>query len=162
VELAIRTAMVGLGGALLDGLLRLDPGHRGPRVDCGNGHQAEFVSYQGKTIDTVVGPPRSGSGRSGSCCRWNAPGWPATTATGTGCWIWPGLTDTLIADADGIYHPAMFNDRLVLGMKGTMSEAELHILRSRLDGGIRNKAARGELRRGLPAALSGAKATERS
>src|ERR1700761_3093569 len=61
-----------------------------------------------------------------------------------------GLTDTLIGDADGIYHPAMFNDRLVLGLKGTMSEAELHILRARLDGGIRNKAARGELRRGLP------------
>ena len=61
-----------------------------------------------------------------------------------------GLTDTLIGDADGIYHPAMFNDRLVLGLKGTMSEAELHILRARLLGGIRNKAARGELRRGLP------------
>jgi DNA invertase Pin-like site-specific DNA recombinase len=65
-----------------------------------------------------------------------------------------GMTDTLIADADGIYHPAMFNDRLLLGMKGTMSEAELHILRSRLDGGRRNKAARGELRRGLPAGLA--------
>src|SRR6266849_172717 len=61
-----------------------------------------------------------------------------------------GITDTLIGDSDGIYHPALFNDRLVLGLKGTMSEAELHILRARLDGGIRNKAARGELRRGLP------------
>src|SRR5215475_10429560 len=61
-----------------------------------------------------------------------------------------GLTDTLIADADGVYHPAMFNDRLLLGLKGTMSEAELHVLRARLLGGIRNKAARGELRRGLP------------
>ena len=61
-----------------------------------------------------------------------------------------GMTDTLIGDADGVYHPAAFNDRLVLGLKGTMSEAELHILRARLDGGIRNKAARGELRRGLP------------
>jgi DNA invertase Pin-like site-specific DNA recombinase len=64
-----------------------------------------------------------------------------------------GLTDTLIGDADGIYHPAMFNDRLLLGLKGTMSEAELHILRARLLGGIRNKAARGELRRGLPVGL---------
>lgn len=62
-----------------------------------------------------------------------------------------GVTDTLIGDNDGIYHPALFNDRLLLGMKGTMSEAELHIIRARLDGGIRNKAARGELRRGLPA-----------
>ncbi len=61
-----------------------------------------------------------------------------------------GLTDTLIGDADGIYHPALFNDRLLLGLKGAMSEAELHVLRARLNGGIRNKAARGELRRGLP------------
>ena len=64
-----------------------------------------------------------------------------------------GLTDTLIGDADGIYHPAIFNDRLLLGLKGTMSEAELHVLRARLNGGIRNKAARGELRRGLPVGL---------
>lgn len=60
------------------------------------------------------------------------------------------VTDTLIGDADGVYHPGLFNDRLVLGLKGTMSEAELHVLRARLNGGIRNKAARGELRRGLP------------
>jgi DNA invertase Pin-like site-specific DNA recombinase len=60
------------------------------------------------------------------------------------------MTDTLIGDADGIYHPAWFNDRLLLGLKGTMSEAELHIIRARLEGGIRNKAARGELRRALP------------
>ena len=64
-----------------------------------------------------------------------------------------GITDTLIGDADGVYHPALFNDRLLLGLKGTMSEAELHIIRARLDGGIRNKAARGELRRGLPVGL---------
>src|ERR1700730_3056981 len=61
-----------------------------------------------------------------------------------------GLTGTVLADEDGIYDPAAFNDRLLLGLKGTMSEAELHILRARLNGGIRNKAARGELRRGLP------------
>jgi DNA invertase Pin-like site-specific DNA recombinase len=64
-----------------------------------------------------------------------------------------GACDTLIGDTDGIYHPALFNDRLVLGMKGTMSEAELHILRARLEGGLRNKAARGELRCGLPVGL---------
>ena len=61
-----------------------------------------------------------------------------------------GITNTLIGDGDGIYDPALINDRLLLGLKGTMSEAELHVLRSRLLGGIRNKAARGELRRGLP------------
>jgi DNA invertase Pin-like site-specific DNA recombinase/uncharacterized protein YndB with AHSA1/START domain/transposase len=64
-----------------------------------------------------------------------------------------GITDTLIGDNDGVYHPALFNDRLLLGLKGTMSEAELHVIRARLDGGIRNKAARGELRRGLPVGL---------
>ncbi len=64
-----------------------------------------------------------------------------------------GMTDTLIGDADGVYHPALFNDRLLLGLKGTMSEAELYVLRARLEGGIRNKAARGELRRGLPTGL---------
>ena len=61
-----------------------------------------------------------------------------------------GITSTLIGDADGIYDAASYNDRLLLGLKGTMSEAELHVLRARLLGGIRNKAARGELRRNLP------------
>jgi DNA invertase Pin-like site-specific DNA recombinase len=55
------------------------------------------------------------------------------------------LTDTLILDEDGLYDPAHFNDRLLLGLKGTMSEAELHVLRARLRGGILNKARRGEL-----------------
>lgn len=61
------------------------------------------------------------------------------------------LTDTLILDEDGVYDPSHFNDRLLLGLKGTMSEAELHVLRSRLRGGILNKARRGELRLRLPA-----------
>jgi DNA invertase Pin-like site-specific DNA recombinase len=64
-----------------------------------------------------------------------------------------GLTGTVLADDDGVYDPSVFNDRLVLGLKGTMSEAELYVLRARLDGGIRHKAARGELRRGLPVGL---------
>jgi len=55
------------------------------------------------------------------------------------------LADTLILDEDGIYDPSHFNDRLLLGMKGTMSEAELHLLRARLIGGQLNKARRGEL-----------------
>jgi DNA invertase Pin-like site-specific DNA recombinase len=61
------------------------------------------------------------------------------------------LTDTLIADSDGIYHPGLHNDRLVLGLKGTMSEAELHVLRARLRGGSLHKAGKGELRLPLPA-----------
>ena len=60
------------------------------------------------------------------------------------------LTDTLIADGDGLYHPSDFNDRLVLGLKGTMSEAELHLIRHRLTAGLLHKAAKGELRQGLP------------
>jgi len=63
------------------------------------------------------------------------------------------LTDTLIADADGIYHPASYNDRLVLGLKGTLSECELHLIRSRLTEGLRHKAARGELKQHLPVGL---------
>ena len=64
------------------------------------------------------------------------------------------LTDTLILDEDGLYDPGHFNDRLLLGMKGTMSEAELHMLRARLRGGILNKASRGELQMTLPIGLS--------
>jgi DNA invertase Pin-like site-specific DNA recombinase len=60
------------------------------------------------------------------------------------------LSDTLILDEDGVYDPAHFNDRLLLGLKGTMSEAELHVLRARLRGGILNKARRGELESPLP------------
>lgn len=60
------------------------------------------------------------------------------------------LSHTLILDEDGIYDPCDFNDRLLLGLKGTMSEAELHLLRGRLRGGILNKARRGELEGPLP------------
>jgi DNA invertase Pin-like site-specific DNA recombinase len=60
------------------------------------------------------------------------------------------LSDTLILDEDGIYDPAHFNDRLLLGLKGTMSEAELHVLSARLRGGLIHKARRGELRCRLP------------
>jgi DNA invertase Pin-like site-specific DNA recombinase len=63
------------------------------------------------------------------------------------------LSRTLILDEDGLYDPSHFNDRLLLGLKGTMSEAELHILRARLRGGIENKAKRGELKLPLPVGL---------
>jgi len=64
-----------------------------------------------------------------------------------------GLADTLILDEDGVYDPASFNDRLLLGLKGTMSEAELHVLKARLRGGILNKVRRGEFRCPLPTGL---------
>lgn len=60
------------------------------------------------------------------------------------------LFDTLIADQDGIYHPAHPNDRMVLGLKGAMSEIEINILKGRLLEGARNKAKRGELIYRLP------------
>ena len=64
------------------------------------------------------------------------------------------LADTLILDEDGIYDPTSFNDRLLLGLKGTMSEAELHVLKARLRGGILNKVRRGEYHCPLPTGLA--------
>ena len=63
------------------------------------------------------------------------------------------LTDTLLLDEDGVYDPSQFNDRLLLGLKGTLSEVELHVLRARMVGGLMNKARRGELRSALPVGL---------
>lgn len=63
------------------------------------------------------------------------------------------LTDTLIIDEDGCYNPADFNDGLLLGLKATMSQAELHFLRARLQGGKLNKAKKGELHKPQPAGL---------
>ena len=65
-----------------------------------------------------------------------------------------GMTGTLICDEDGLYDPRNFNDRLLLGMKGQMSEAELHFIRARLRGGILSKARRGELITPLPVGLA--------
>ena len=64
------------------------------------------------------------------------------------------LSGTLILDEDGLYDPGEFNDRLLLGLKGTMSEAELHFLRARLRGGQLSKARRGELQVALPVGLA--------
>jgi DNA invertase Pin-like site-specific DNA recombinase len=66
-----------------------------------------------------------------------------------------GLTDTLIADADGVYHPALFNDRLMLGMKGTMSEAEIHILRAGWTGGSATRPPVGSCARNCRSGWSG-------
>jgi hypothetical protein len=83
VELAIRTAMLALGGSLLARLLASDTGHRGPCVDCGHGHQGEFLTYRAKTIRTVLGPVtlRRAWYHCGVCRHGTAPrdeqlGWP--------------------------------------------------------------------------------------
>src|SRR5208283_871823 len=64
-----------------------------------------------------------------------------------------GLTGTLICDEDGLYDPRNFNDRLLLGLKGTMAESELHFIKARLRGGQLSKARRGELIMPLPVGL---------
>jgi DNA invertase Pin-like site-specific DNA recombinase len=64
------------------------------------------------------------------------------------------MTGTLICDEDGLYDPRDFNDRLILGMKGQISEYELHFIRARLRGGQLSAARRGELRMGLPVGLA--------
>src|SRR5437879_96382 len=63
------------------------------------------------------------------------------------------LTDTLVIDEEGVYDPGQYNDRLLLGFKGTMSEAELHWLHQRLQGGKLTKAEQGQLRFRLPSGL---------
>ncbi len=73
-----------------------------------------------------------------------------------------GVCDTLVADADGIYHPGLFNDRLILGMKGIMSEAELHVLRARLQGGVGIRPPAGSCAVACRSAWSGARPTARS
>ena len=60
------------------------------------------------------------------------------------------VVETLLGDLDGLYDPTNYNDRLLLGLKGTMSEAELHILKQRMLEGKRAKARRGELGMPLP------------
>ena len=64
-----------------------------------------------------------------------------------------GMTGTLICDEDGLYDPRNFNDRLLLGLKGTMAESELHFIKARLRGGQLSKARRGELIMPLPVGL---------
>src|SRR5947208_8543780 len=63
------------------------------------------------------------------------------------------IAGTLILDEDGLYDPAAFNDRLLLGLKGELSQAELHFLKARMRGGMLNKARRGELEMRPPVGL---------
>jgi hypothetical protein len=64
------------------------------------------------------------------------------------------LFGTLIADGERLYEPRLYHDRLLLGLSGMMSEAELHQLKQRMQAGARHKAERGELRQGLPVGLA--------
>src|SRR5260370_1999303 len=62
-----------------------------------------------------------------------------------------GLAGALLADLDGVYDPVQYNDRLLLGLKGTMSAAELHLIKQRMQAGRVSKAPRGEMAIPLPA-----------
>lgn len=116
VELAIRTAMLELGGSLLGRLLAADPGHRGPRVDCGRGHQAEFVAYRAKTLHTVLGPVplRRAWYHCGTCRHGTAPRDEQLGVAGTG--LTPGLR-TMI-DRAGAAVPFAPAGRLLADLAG--------------------------------------------
>jgi hypothetical protein len=101
--------------------------------------------------------PASGD-RGGDGTRWHRARPGGLAAGSQQCRLAPAaglaaLSHTLICGEDSVYDPAHFNDRLFLGLKGTTSEAELHVLKSRLQGGILNKARRRELEMPLPVAL---------
>jgi len=91
VELAIRTAMMRLGASLLGRLLAADTGQRGPRIDCGAGHSAEFMGYRAKTIQSVLGPValRRAYYHCGACGRGAVPRDDELGATGAS--LSPGL-----------------------------------------------------------------------
>jgi hypothetical protein len=116
VELAIRTAVTRLGAGLLEDLLGLDSGYRGPRADCGAGHQAEFVSYRGKTIDTVLGPvsPRRAWYHRAACGHGLAPR-DAELGTGRGS-MSPGLAKMTAQAATAV--PFAKAARLLAGLAG--------------------------------------------
>src|ERR1035437_3157249 len=89
----------------------------------------------------------------GSCSAWNAHGWPGTTPTGPPPRPRGPSKNRRLGKQAGRMTPATINDRLLLGLKGTMSEAELYFIRARLQGGLLAKAARGELALRLPIGL---------
>lgn len=108
-----------------------DQGHSGSSAEGRSGFQRLLAEVSSDRVGLILGLEMSRLARS--------------------CKDWHTLLDvcsiyrTLLADADGLYDPSQYNDRLLLGLKGTMSEAELHILKSRLQQGMWNKAQRGEV-----------------
>ncbi len=115
-------------------------------IDCDLGHSAASADREGfRRLVTEVGLGYAGIilGLEVSRLARNSADWHRLLEI---C----ALTDTLLLDEDGVYDPSHFNDRLLLGLKGTMSEAELHVIRARLKGGILSKASRGELKCPLP------------
>ena len=92
----------------------------------------------------------SAAARSARSSGSRSPGWPRSNADVGRLIEFARITDTLLIDSDGVYDPADVNDRMLLGLKGTMGEVELHVMAGRLQAAKRAAAARGELRTPLP------------
>lgn len=108
-----------------------DQGHSGSSAEGRSGFQRLLAEISSDRVGLILGLEMSRLAR--SCKDWHA------------LLELCAIYRTLLADADGLYDPSNYNDRLLLGLKGTMSEAELHILKSRLQQGMWNKAERGEV-----------------
>jgi DNA invertase Pin-like site-specific DNA recombinase len=108
-----------------------DQGHSGSSAEGRSGFQRLLAEVSSDRVGLILGLEMSRLAR--SCKDWHA------------LLELCAIYRTLLADADGLYDPSDYNDRLLLGLKGTMSEAELHILKSRLQQGMWNKAERGEV-----------------
>jgi DNA invertase Pin-like site-specific DNA recombinase len=113
-----------------------DQGHSGSSAEGRSGFQRLLAEVSSDRVGLILGLEMSRLAR--SCKDWHA------------LLELCAIYRTLLADADGLYDPSHYNDRLLLGLKGTMSEAELHILKSRLQQGMWNKAQRGEVRNHAP------------
>lgn len=108
-----------------------DQGHSGASAEGRGGFQRLLAAVSSDRVGLILGLEMSRLAR--SCKDWHA------------LLELCAIYRTLLGDADGLYDPGQYNDRLLLGLKGTMSEAELHILKSRLQQGMWNKAGRGEV-----------------
>jgi DNA invertase Pin-like site-specific DNA recombinase/DNA-binding transcriptional MerR regulator len=108
-----------------------DQGHSGSSAEGRSGFQRLLAEVSSDRVGLILGLEMSRLAR--SCKDWHA------------LLELCAIYHTLLADADGLYDPSQYNDRLLLGLKGTMSEAEIYILRSRLQEALRNKAERGEV-----------------
>jgi DNA invertase Pin-like site-specific DNA recombinase len=126
------------------------PAERIEVIDCDQGHSgastAEREGFQKLVAEVSLGKAGLVMGLEVSRLARNCADWHRLLEL---C----ALSGTLILDEDGLYDPGHFNDRLLLGLKGTMSEAELHMLKARLRGGILSKAQRGALKMPLPVGL---------
>jgi DNA invertase Pin-like site-specific DNA recombinase len=128
--LADRAVALGWPSAAVE-VIDEDQGRSGSSAEGRNGFQRLLAEVSSDRVGLILGLEMSRLAR--SCKDWHA--------LLEVCSIYR----TLLADADGLYDPSQYNDRLLLGLKGTMSEAELHILKSRLQQGMWNKAERGEV-----------------